>query len=322
MSKAAKVWLIVAASLILLGALIVGGVMMFFKWDFGRFITPKCQTNTHEISEEFNGISVNTSTADIAFLLSEDGQRRVVCYEQEKLKHSVEVKDGTLFVSLVDTRKWYDHISIYSENPMITVYLPKAEYAALMIRSSTGDVGIPEGLGFERIEVSVSTADVKCYASAEGEVKIKTSTGDIFLENMSAGSLALSVTTGKVKVGNVICSGDVKLESNTGDIELSDVSCKNIISEGGTSDISLGNVIAEERFSIKTDTGYVEFDRCDASEVFIETDTGDVTGSFCSDKIFFAQSDTGRIDVPRTTVGGRCEITTDTGDIRLWVEAQ
>ena len=319
MSKAAKVWLIVAASLVLLGVLIVGGVMMFLKFDFGSFITSKCQTNTHEISEEFNSISVNTSTADISFLVSEDGGRRVVCYEQENLKHSVEVRDGTLFVSLVDTRKWYEHISIYSENPMVTVYLPKAEYAALTVRTSTGDVGISAELSFERIDINASTADVKCYASATGEVKIKTSTGDIFAEGLSAGSLDLSVTTGKVKVSSVSCSGDVKLESDTGDIELSGVSCKNIISEGETSDISLLNVIAKERFSIKTDTGDIKFDRCDASEMFIEADTGDVTGSFCSDKIFFAQSDTGRIDVPRTTSGGRCEITTDTGDIRLWV---
>ena len=319
MSKAAKVWLIVAASLVLLGVLLVGGVMMFLIFDFGRFITSECQTNTHEISEEFNSISVNTSTADIAFLVSEDGGRRVVCYEQENLKHSVEVKDGTLFVSLVDTRKWYEHISIYSEDTMVTVYLPKADYAALNVRSSTGDVEIPAGLEFESIYITASTADVKCYASAAGAVKIKTSTGDIFAEGISAGSLDLSVTTGKVKIAAVTCLGDLKLESETGDIELRDISCKNVISEGDTSDISLLNVIAEERFSIETETGDVKFERCDASEIFIETDTGDVTGSFCSDKIFFAQSDTGRIDVPRTTGGGRCEITTDTGDIRLWV---
>ena len=322
MSKAVKVWLIVAASLVLSGVIVIGGVMMFFKWDLGRFITSKCQTNTYEISEEFNSISVNTSTADIAFVMSDDEQCRVVCYEQEKLRHSVEVKDGILTVKLVDTRRWYDHISFYSENSMITVYLPKAEYASLIIRSSTGDIGIPAELGFECIDISVSTADVKCYASATGAIKIKTNTGDIFAQGISAGSLDLSVTTGKMKIGNVTCSGDIRLGSNSGDIEIRDVLCKNIISEGETSDISLLNVIAEARFSIETDTGDVEFDRCDASEIFIETDTGDVTGSFSSDKIFFAQSDTGRIDVPRTMSGGRCDITTDTGDIKIWVAAR
>jgi DUF4097 and DUF4098 domain-containing protein YvlB len=64
----------------------------------------------------------------------------------------------------------------------------------------------------------------------------------------------------------------------------------------------------------------VKFERCDASELYIELDTGDVTGSLLSDKVFIAQSDTGRVNVPKSVTGGRCEITTDTGDIKITVE--
>ena len=49
----------------------------------------------------------------------------------------------------------------------------------------------------------------------------------------------------------------------------------------------------------------------------IVTDTGDVTGTLCSEKIFFAESDTGRVEVPKTMSGGRCEVKTDTGKIIL-----
>ena len=41
-----------------------------------------------------------------------------------------------------------------------------------------------------------------------------------------------------------------------------------------------------------------------------------------SDKIFLVSSDTGDIDVPRSVTGGRCEVDTDTGDIRLSVDPQ
>ena len=51
--------------------------------------------------------------------------------------------------------------------------------------------------------------------------------------------------------------------------------------------------------------------------MFVETDTGDVTGSLLSDKVFITKSDTGSIDVPKTVTGGKCEITTDTGDIKI-----
>ena len=62
-------------------------------------------------------------------------------------------------------------------------------------------------------------------------------------------------------------------------------------------------------------TGDVRFDRCDAASLEIKTGTGDVTGSLCSEKVFIARSDTGHISVPETVNGGKCSITTDTGDI-------
>jgi len=49
----------------------------------------------------------------------------------------------------------------------------------------------------------------------------------------------------------------------------------------------------------------------------IKTDTGNVTGTLLSEKVFLVETDTGRINVPRTTAGGVCEITTDTGDVLL-----
>ena len=60
--------------------------------------------------------------------------------------------------------------------------------------------------------------------------------------------------------------------------------------------------------------------RCDRSapaELFVETDTGDVRGSLLTEKTFIVQTDTGSVDVPETTTGGKCEITTDTGDIEI-----
>ena len=47
--------------------------------------------------------------------------------------------------------------------------------------------------------------------------------------------------------------------------------------------------------------------------------SGNVTGTLLTDKIFLAQSDTGRVDLPKTVGGGKCEITTDTGNIEISV---
>ena len=61
----------------------------------------------------------------------------------------------------------------------------------------------------------------------------------------------------------------------------------------------------------------MKFKDVDAKDVSVTTDTGDVRGNLLSDKIFFTRTDTGEISVPQTTTGGKCEIMTSTGDIRL-----
>ena len=275
------------------------------------------ETNIHEINEEFSNISIKTDTADIAFVPSNDGMCRVVCYEDAKKNHSVEVQNGTLTLDGVNNKKWYDYIGINIDPPKITVYLPEAEYSSLIIEESTGDIDILRDFKFKSIDVSLSTGDVKCYASAAEAIKIAASTGDICAESISASSLDITVSTGKVTVSDMTCDGNITIGVSTGKTYLTDIVCKNLISTGRTGDISLKNVISTEKISVERSTGDVTLDRSDAAELFITTSTGDVEGSLLTDKVFITKTDTGRINVPNSITGGRCEITTETGDIKI-----
>lgn len=317
MRKAVKIWLITAAALILIGCIIFGSVMIIQGWDFMKLSTNKYETNNYEISEGFGNISIKTDTASILFAPSEDEKCRVVCFEEKNVKHSVSVQDGTLTINAVNEKKWYEYIGINFGSPKITVYLPQSEYTSLVINESTGDVEIPKEIKFESIDVSASTGDVKCYASASESIKIKTSTGYVIVEDISAGVLDVSVTTGNVTASGVACEGDVKVGVSTGRTELNGISCKSFISTGDTGDISLKSVIAAEKLSIERSTGDVSFDGCDAAEISVLTDTGDVEGSLLTEKIFIVNTDTGRKEVPESTTGGKCKITTDTGDIKI-----
>ena len=87
----------------------------------------------------------------------------------------------------------------------------------------------------------------------------------------------------------------------------------------GTGNINLKNVISTETFSIERDTGNVKLESCDAAEIYVKTDTGNVEASFISDKIVIYETDTGKVSVPKSTTGGRCEVTTDTGNIKITI---
>lgn len=297
MRKTTKIWLIVAASLLVVGLMMFASVMFAFGWNFRNLSTVKYETNSYEINDGFNNISINTDTADILFVSSDDGICRAVFYEQENEKHSVVVQDGTLTINVVNEKEWYDYFGIGIGIPKITLCLPEDEYDLLVINEDTGDIEIAKDFQFESIDITADTGDVKNYASTSKKLKIQTSTGDITVKNLTADTLDLTVSTGKTYV--------------------SDVKCNNLISSGNTGDISLKNVIASQNFKITRSTGDVEFDGCDANEVYIKTGTGDVEGDFLTDKVFMVDTDTGDVEVPRTSNGGRCKIMTSTGDIEI-----
>lgn len=321
MSTAAKTWLIVAAALVSVGMIIFVSALIRTDGDFSKLSSVKYETNTYEISEEFDNISFDTETADIVFSLSDDEKCKVVCHELENIKHSVSVSDGTLTVNVYDKPNWYNHFFVFSfTSPKITVYLPQAEYARLSIKESTGNIDIPKNFKFGEIDISASTGDVKCYASVSGLIKIGLSTGGIKLDGSSAGALDLSVSTGSISVSSMTCEGEIKIKVSTGSTKLSDVTCNNLTSTGSTGTIKLNNVIVAGTMYIKRSTGDIKFDGCDAAEISIKTSTGDVKGSLLTDKIFIAQSNTGSVNVPKTVTGGKCEITTSTGDIKVYIQ--
>lgn len=322
MKKATKIWLMVAASLMVIGLIIFSVVMTKYNWDFSRLSTEKYKTNTYETTGDFNNISINTDTADIIFALSDNGKCKVECYESEKLKHSVITKDDTLTIETVNKNNWYDYIGINFNSPKITIFLPKIKYTALSINQDTGDILLPKDFKFSSADISSSTGDVNFFSSASKPVKIKTSTGNICVKYSSINALNLTASTGDITVSNVICKKDINIRLSTGKSFLIDTECKNLISTASTGDITINNVITKEKFSIKTSTGDVKFDSSNAREIFVETNTGNVLGSLLTDKVFITSTDTGSVDVPKTVNGGKCEIITDTGDIKITVNKE
>lgn len=317
MKKSAKIWLITAGALILFGGIAFLGLMSALKWDFKKLSTVKYETSTHEISEDFVGISISTDTADIVFARSDDERCKVICYEEETAKNSVTAENGKLVIKTENKKSGLDYIGFYFEQPKITVYLPSSEYNSLKVKESTGNVKISKDFIFKNVDINLSTGDVDFCSPSSESVKIKTSTGNIGVNQASLDTLELSTSTGTVTVSSVKCSGDIEIKASTDRVSLMDITCKSFKSTGDTGDILLKNVIASEKLIIERDTGNVKFDGCDAAELDIETDTGDVTGNLLTEKVFITDTDTGEINVPKSATGGKCEIETDTGNIKI-----
>ena len=245
MKRSTKILLLVATALVLTGCTLFAFGMTKLNWDFSELSTVEYETNIYEIDDAFENISVETYCAQIVIVPSNDETAKVECIEETNIRHTVTVENNTLTVTATEIKPYaslFNHIGIVTDSPQITIYLPKREYATLILHNNVGDMEIPQGFTFQNIELSSETGDILLCAFAENTIKIKTDTGD------------------------------------------------------------------------------VQFQNCDAAEILVTSDTGDITGNFLTDKIFTAVSDCGDVDIPNTATGGKCEITTDTGDIRIKIK--
>ncbi len=319
MSKEVKIWLTAAAALVALGVILFAGAMLANGGDLNKLSSVTYTTNTYEADGDFQNISINVETTRIEFTPADDGQCKIVCFEDEKVRHSASVQNGTLVIDTVDTRKWYDHISFSFSQPKMTVYLPRNEYDSLLIETDTGDITIPKDFSFDTLKIDGDTCDVDCSASASHSVEIELSTGDIRLEEIATEQLKLTTDTGRIQIYTADVGANIAIETDTGRVELTDSSCIDLYAESDTGSITLKRVIGAGSFTIKSDTGDITFDHSDAAGIFVNTDTGDVTGTLLSDKVFLTETSTGKISVPKTVSGGKCELETSTGDIKIEV---
>lgn len=322
MSKRTKAWFIatISISLMAFGLIIFAAALAVGGWDLGKLSASRLEPIDQEITDSFSSISIVGDSDNISFVISDDQKCRVEYYNRKNLTYSVSVSDGILSIGLDDTRKWYEHISFFTPSTQLTVYLSKTEYDALSVKSDTGDIDIPCGLGFGDVDISVSTGDISYLSQKSGNVSITVSTGDIYIEGGSFESLTLTASTGDMSIKSTSCSGDIVATTSTGEKEISDTTCKNLTLTADTGKTNLTNTVVSCTVTINADTGDVTLNECDANEIYIETSTGDVTGTLLSEKIFIPITSTGNISVPETLSGGKCKITTSTGDIEISIK--
>ncbi|MBQ7897385.1 MAG: hypothetical protein IJ323_03070 [Clostridia bacterium] len=103
------------ASFICAGAIIFAFALNEAGFDFTKLGTQKLVSNTYEITDSFENVKIDVNTSDVIFVLASDGKCRVEFIEEEKVNHIAEVYDSTLKIGVNDTRKWYEHIGIFSE---------------------------------------------------------------------------------------------------------------------------------------------------------------------------------------------------------------
>ena len=312
-------WVIVALSLTIVGIVVFLVGIVAADFDFSRLGTGTAVTNTYSITEDFQNIVVDTDVSNISFALSNDGSCEVFCQETEKAPHSVKVENGTLTIRQQDGRKWYDYIGFNYIEAKVVVMLPEAEYQQLRITSHTGKADVGQAFTFNSVDIETDTGFVSIGCSVRDSLRIQTSTGSIAVTDTAVRTLDVCCSTGKVVLSNVTASGNIEAQTSTGNVQLSGCNAASLKLECSTGKITATNTVCTGSLQAQTSTGNIELNRCDAEDLVLESGTGSINASFLTDKIVYAQSDTGKISVPKCSSGGRCEVNTDTGNIHIQI---
>lgn len=218
MGKRTMISLIVATSFVVLGGVVFGGAMTMLEWDFTKLNTNKQETNEYTIAEGYQHISIQTQTADVVILPSETGETKVVCKEQERLKHSVSVSGDTLTIELVDTQTWRDHFFNFAFTK-VTVYVPAAQLGNISVKNSTGNVSLEDILATGKISIKNSTGNVTFKDCDAGEIYVKNSTGNVKGNFLTEKQFITKVSTGDVKVPDCKTGGRCEIITSTGDVK-------------------------------------------------------------------------------------------------------
>lgn len=221
--------------------LTVGGIVLAVAIKNDAFKIDYIE-NTYEVEDEYNSIVVDSTIGDINILVADVTNTTIETKESEDYKFNFIVQDNTLKIS-EDKKKnknWLDNLTIVGLAYKVTLTVPSKLYEKIdiklttgdvkldginadevLIDGTTGDVKIYNTIANEKMYVDITTGDIKIKASDSKDIHIETTTGDIKGDILSGKSFTTDTTTGDISVPASIDNGEIcYLDTTTGDIKI------------------------------------------------------------------------------------------------------
>lgn len=328
MKKNKKYALIISAAAVVVGLGIAAGAVgtAWFdrdtaavgknKFYLNSLDTRNLQARTYTVDEKFSSVKINETSSNIYIQPSKEKTCRVECYEGEKTHYDVRVENGELNITRRDRHNLIE-FGIFAENPL-TVYLPENEYGDIDISTASGDVEFGGAFTADRVNVDTASGDVKAGALTCRKLTVNGASADIDLGNVDCEELSVKTASGEIELDDVTAR-ELSARSTSGDIDMRNVHADSLKTTTASGEMELQNVTAGVKMNLESTSGDIGLERCDAGELKISSTSGSVYGSLLTGKTFIAHSTSGDIDIPRTDDGGRCEVSTTSGDIKLFI---
>ena len=317
MKKSKKIALLTAAIMVAVGIVSVISAAVSLGFDFTKMNTVRFKAATHTVNQSFTSVSIDAMDCDVKFYPSENRKCEIKCDENEKVKHTVSVKDGTLTVKRQDSRKWYERIGIYGNSSTLSVYLPKAEYKSLKVSSLSGDIYVPNFLTFASADIQTASGDISYEGNTSENLSLKSVSGDLNIDGVKPDKLAVKTTSGDIKISHADVKGSIQVKAVSGEAELENIKGQSISANSTSGDITFSDTVMSGEIRAESVSGNITLKGCDAATLNFKSTSGDVEGSLLTGKVYTTDTKSGDVDVPNSTTGGKCTISTVSGNIKF-----
>ena len=265
--------------------------------SFG-FRRAEAVTNEYVFETIIKDFDIETTACDVLIMPWDDRNTKVVCHEADLLLHDVQVKDGKL---VIKRKERTDGVSFNNMILRIEIMMPAGSYGNVMAKTSSGSIELSSGFDFVDAILSASSGAIVCDAQVRGQL----------LCNTSSGGQRLSGT---------VCKW-LQAASSSGSILAQNIRAEVAEFSASSGSVTLNDVIAQDELSVETSSGDISFENCDARSVKLRASSGEISGSLLTGKVFRTKASSGSVRVPQDDPsGGRCEVTTSSGDINITVK--
>ena len=295
---------IAAIALIVIGGVLLGTA--FFCGGTGMFIKDGVNTKYVIIADTVRNIKIDVFSEDVKIVPTNESQCRILYPDDESVKYEADLDGDTVTITAEkEDDIWnffagavYDHI---------TIELPIYDGYNIEANTSSGKIDVSVTSENGSIKLSSSSGDIEFFGAAK-DISVKTESGDIEFHGAKA------------------ASGNIKIESSSGEVDVENVECDtlSVITKSGDADVSgIKSMHAGQLSSfavyIETQSGEVSFEDVFAPATSIITGSGDVEGEIRDEYIFQANSRSGRIRVPQSSMNAKylLKIETGSGDIEI-----
>ena len=246
----------IGALMLIIGAVLSVGAFAWNGFSFDGMLEGKAYRQASYAPEgEFDRVDVSAVDAEIYIQPAQDGVCMVFCHETEDGQYSVEVQDGVLTVRCdVD---WRAGIHFNTKTPKLIIELPEKDYAEMKVHSVSGDVNAA-GLRIDALTVEATSGEIGLVQLTLGSLDVETVSGDVdVLDSVATGEVNIRTTSGEIELENADAAS-FEISTVSGDVEGSLCSGKAFDVRSVSGDVKLPQSASGGAFRVSTTSGDVE----------------------------------------------------------------